>query len=172
MHDAAERTVHKQRIVSPNASNLAPHALTGTVLAFDFGIKRVGAAVGDYAVGIAHPLVTIQAEDKARRYAAIAALIKEWQPAVLLVGLPAHMDGTEHEISRLARKFARELGGRFNLPVELIDERLSSAMAEGSLQAAGVRGDKRKRVLDQAAAQEILQAHLDAAARARTRASV
>ena len=92
-------------------------------MAFDFGEARVGAAVGDTSVGIAHPLATIEAADKKSRYAAIAALIQEWRPALLVVGLPAHLDGTEHEISRLARKFARELNGRFSLPVELVDER-------------------------------------------------
>jgi putative Holliday junction resolvase len=144
----------------------------GTVLAFDFGTKRIGVAIGDYAIGIAHPLTTIEAEDKARRYAAIAPLIHEWKPSLLLVGLPAHMDGTEHTVSHLARKFARELGGRFNLAVELIDERLSSATAASNLGTAGVRADKRKRVLDQAAAQEILQAHFDASAHPRLRDAV
>ena len=72
--------------------------------------------------GIAHPLATIAAEDKKSRYAAIAVLLEEWRPARLIVGLPAHLDGVEHAMSRLARKFARELGGRFNLPVELVDD--------------------------------------------------
>lgn len=138
---------------------------SGTVLAFDFGEQRVGAAVGDTSVGIAHPLVTISAADRKGRYAAIATLIAEWQPALLVVGLPAHLDGTEHELSRLARKFARELAGRFNLPVELVDERLTSAAAESSLAEAGVAGHKRKPVIDQVAAQYILQAYLEGRAR-------
>src|SRR3954470_867560 len=74
-----------------------------TVLAFDFGEQRIGAAVGDTSVGIAHPLATINAEDKKTRYAAIGELVREWRPALLVVGLPAHLDGTEHEISRLGR---------------------------------------------------------------------
>jgi putative pre-16S rRNA nuclease len=139
----------------------APRVPSGTVLAFDFGEQRVGAAVGDTSVGIAHPLVTINAADRKGRYAAIATLIAEWQPALLVVGLPAHLDGTEHELSHLARKFARELGGRFNLPVELVDERLTSAAAEASLAEAGVAGHKRKPVIDQVAAQQILQAYLE-----------
>lgn len=138
---------------------------TGTVLAFDFGEKRVGVAVGDRGVGIAHPLATIAAADKQRRYAAIAALIVEWQPALLVVGLPAHMDGVEHTLSRLARKFAHELGTRFKLPVELVDERLSSAAADISLSEAGIAARKRKPLLDQVAAQQILQGYLDAASR-------
>jgi putative holliday junction resolvase len=150
-----------QCAAAPHTAHHAPHGAGTTVLAFDFGEQRIGAAVGDTGVGIAHPLATITAEDKKTRYAAIAALIKEWRPALLVVGLPAHLDGTEHEMSRLARKFARELGGRFELPVELVDERLTSAAAEMSLAEAGVAAHKRKPVIDQVAALHILQAWLD-----------
>jgi putative Holliday junction resolvase len=142
------------------------HCASVTVLAFDFGEKRIGVAVGDTAVGIAHPLTTIHAADKQRRYAAIAALIEEWRPPLLVVGLPAHLDGTEHELSRLARKFARELTARFGLPVEFVDERLTSVAAEASLITAGVAPRRHKPLLDQVAAQQILQSYLDAAARA------
>lgn len=140
---------------------------TVPVLGFDFGEKRIGVAVGDFGVGIAHPLTTISAAAKQRRYAAVEVLIEEWRPSLLVVGLPAHMDGTEHELSRLARKFARGLGARFRLPVEFIDERLTSAAAESSLSEAGVASRKRKPLVDQVAAQHILQAYLDSAARSR-----
>jgi putative Holliday junction resolvase len=139
----------------------------GTVLAFDFGTKRVGVAVGDLAIGIAHPLATIAASAKDRRYAAIAALIAEWRPALLVVGLPAHMDGTEHEVSRLARKFARELHARFRLPVELVDERLTSDCAAAALRESGVASHKRRDRVDQVAAQHILQDYFDSDVRAR-----
>lgn len=139
-----------------------------TVLAFDFGEQRTGAAVGDTAIGIAHPLTTIDAADKKTRYAQIAELIREWRPALLVVGLPLAVDGTEHELSRLARKFARELNGRFELPVELVDERYSSAAAESALADAGVWGRKRKPVVDQVAAQHILQAYIDERRRTHT----
>ena len=147
------------------ASRLGPLILTGTVLAFDFGEKRVGVAVADLEIGIAHPLTTVTAADKARRYAAIEALIREWRPMRIVVGLPSHMDGTEHEVSRLARKFARDLTTRFSVPVELQDERLSSATAESRLSEAGVAAGKRKPLVDQVAAQEILQAYLDSRGR-------
>jgi putative Holliday junction resolvase len=150
----------------PHASRLTPHGAGTTVLAFDFGERRIGVAVGDTAVGIAHPLTTIDAADRPRRFAAIAALLEEWRPAQLVVGLPAHLDGTEHELSRLARKFARELSTRFVLPVELVDERLTSVAAEASLTAAGVAPHKRKLRVDQVAAQEILQDYFDTAMRA------
>lgn len=143
-----------------------------TVLAFDFGEKRIGVAVGDTEVGIAHPLTTIAAADRQRRFAAIAALVEEWRPALLVVGLPAHLDGApapdgaEHEMARLARKFAAQLSGRFGLPVEFVDERLTSVAAESNLAAAGVAARKRKLSVDQVAAQEILQDYFDTAMRA------
>lgn len=132
-----------------------------TVLAFDFGEKRIGVAVGDSLVGIAHPLLTIDAESNDARFAAIASLIDEWRPGRLVVGLPAYLDGTEHELSRLARKFANRLHGRFRLPVALVDERLSSAQASQSLKETGIGGRRQKPLLDQVAAQHILQTYLD-----------
>jgi putative Holliday junction resolvase len=140
------------------------------VLAFDFGERRIGVAVGDTVVGIAHPLTRIDAADRRRRFAAIAALIEEWRPAQLVAGLPAHLDGApdgaEHEMARLARKFARELSTRFGLPVEFVDERLTSVAAESRLTAAGVAPRQRKARVDQVAAQEILQDYFDTALRA------
>lgn len=146
---------------SPLSSLLSPLATTGTVLAFDFGEKRIGIAVGDTAVGIAHPLATIAAEDNRSRFVAIAGLIEEWHPAELVVGLPAHPDGTEHEVSRLARRFAQRLEGRFSLVTRLVDERYSSRAAASKLREQGTRPGKRAAVLDSAAAQEILQAYFE-----------
>jgi putative pre-16S rRNA nuclease len=133
-----------------------------TVLAFDFGEKRIGVAVGDTSVRIAHPLTTITVEDNAARFAAIAVLIDEWRPGRCLVGLSMHADGTEHETSRLARRFAHRLEGRFRVPVSLVDERLTSRAAESRLQQSGVRADKMRHVLDAAAAREILEAWFEA----------
>lgn len=132
-----------------------------TVLAFDFGEKRIGVAVGDILVGIAHPLQTIHAESTDARFAAIGDLIREWQPTQLVVGLPAYLDGTEHALTQLCRKFANRLHGRFNLPVALVDERLSSVEASQSLKEIGIGGRKQKAMLDQVAAQHILQNYLD-----------
>ena len=128
------------------------------MLAFDFGEKRIGVAVGDITLRIAHPLSTIAAEDNATRFAEIGKLIDEWKPSRLVVGLPMHQDGTEHEVSRLARRFANRLEGRFGIAVALVDERLTSVAAEARLREAGVRGDKMKATLDAAAASEILAA--------------
>lgn len=133
----------------------------GAVLAFDFGEKRIGVAVGDLEIGLAHPVVTITEESNDKRFKAIESLIREWQPVLLVVGLPAYLDGTEHEVSALCRRFARRLEGRFSIKTVLVDERLSSAAASESLREAGVRGRKQKTMLDQVAAQHILQTYLD-----------
>ncbi|MCL4472021.1 MAG: Holliday junction resolvase RuvX [Sulfuricella sp.] len=132
-----------------------------TVLGFDFGLKRIGVAVGDLELGLAHPLTTIEGESNDQRFGAIGALLREWKPALVVVGLPAHLDGVEHEMSARCRRFAHQLEGRFGLKVALVDERLSSAEASEDLGEIGVRGRRQKTVLDQVAAQRILQSYLD-----------
>jgi putative Holliday junction resolvase len=138
-----------------------PQPPTGTVLAFDFGEKFTGVAVGESSVGMAHPLALITAESNAARMDAIAALVAEWKPGFLVVGLPLSMDGTEHELTRRCRRFARQLESRFRLPVSLVDERLSSAAAEEALRAVGKGGRKHKLHAHQVSAQIILQSHFD-----------
>ncbi len=132
-------------------------APAGTCLAFDFGEARIGVAQGGAEVGIAHPLQTVSGEGNERKFVAIARLIEEWRPDYLVVGLPVHSDGTEHELTRLARKFGRRLHGRFGLPVYWADERLTSLYAESLLDEAQVFGRKQKAVSDSVAAQAILQ---------------
>ncbi len=139
-------------------------APTGTTLAFDFGEARIGVAEGDAEVGTAHPLATVTGEGNDAKFAAIAKLVSEWQPRQLVVGLPAHTDGSEHELTRLCRKFGRRLHGRFGLPVYWVDERLSSLYAESLLAEAQVFGRKQKAVLDQVAAQAILQGFFEGGA--------
>jgi putative Holliday junction resolvase len=129
------------------------------VLAFDFGEKRIGVAVGDWSVGIAHPLATIAAEDNGTRFAAIAALIDEWRPVELVVGVPAHDSGQAHSVGRLARRFARRLEGRFGIAAKLVDERLTSHAAETRLREAGAGPSRIRQSLDAAAAQVILQSY-------------
>ena len=132
----------------------------GTILAFDFGEKRIGIAVADLAIRIAHPLQTVHAEDNKTRFAAITALIAEWRPVQLVVGEPRHPDGQPHDTAQLARRFAQRLQGRYALPVALVDETLSSIAAESRLREAGIRGSKMAATLDAAAACEILQSWL------------
>jgi len=129
----------------------------GAVLAFDFGEKRIGVAVGEIELGIPHALTVIVAEDNDSRFAAIAALISEWRPVRLIVGTAIRDDGTVHETGRLARRFGQRLHGRFAIAVDYVDERLTSHAAETGLREAGVRADRRAVVLDAAAAAEILR---------------
>ncbi len=133
----------------------------GSVLAFDFGMKRIGVAVGDWENCLAHPLETVSGEGNDARFGRIAALILEWKPVQLVCGLPFSMDGTEHDISRRARRFANQLHGRFGLPVALVDERLTSFAADLRLREAGVKGSARKGLDDAVAAQQILQDYFD-----------
>ena len=136
----------------------------GTVLAFDFGLARIGVAVGETETGNAHPLTAIAEEVNAVRFAAIEALLAEWKPAGLVVGLPTHLDGSEHAMTARCRRFANQLHGRYGLPVALVDERLSSAEAEERLSEAGLKGwRKQKPRLDSAAAQIILLQYFESA---------
>ena len=136
--------------------------VAGTVMAFDFGEKRIGVATGETMLKVAHPLTTINAEENEAKFTQIGLLIAEWRPALLIVGLPMHMDGESHAMTSLSKKFAQRLEGRFNLPVVMVDERLSSAEASQNLRAAGVSGIKQKAMLDAVAAQSILQSYFDA----------
>lgn len=134
----------------------------GTVLGFDFGLKRIGVAVGETLLRQARPLMTIDAEANTARFAIIERLLGQWQPALLVVGLPLAMDGTEHELSRRCRRFANQLHGRFGLPVQLVDERLTSSAADERLREAGLNWRERKEKVDVVAAQIILQSYFDA----------
>ena len=136
--------------------------ITGTLMAFDFGEKRIGVATGETILKTAHALTTIEAEQNDVKFARIAKLITEWQPSLLIVGLPTYMDGEPHLLTNLAKKFAQRLEGRFNLPVIMVDERLSSAEAAQSLSVAGVSSIKQKAMIDAVAAQTILQSYFDA----------
>lgn len=132
-----------------------------TVLAFDFGTRRIGVAVGNTLVRVAHPLATIDAERNDDRFAAIAALVVEWQPRQLVVGVPVHADGVEHEMTVRARRFARQLAGRFGLPVAEVDERHTTIEAEARLEADGRGGRHGRSQRDAVAAQLILQGWFD-----------
>jgi putative Holliday junction resolvase len=102
-----------------------------TIMAFDYGTRRIGVAVGNTLTKAGQPLKVIAEQSEDVRFKAIQTLIKEWQPNQLVVGLPCHPDGTEHEMSAKARRFGNQLHGRFQLPVEWVDERYTSAVLEG-----------------------------------------
>src|SRR5438067_8007132 len=130
-----------------------PEGRARTVLAFDFGLKRIGVAVGEPELGTAHPLPPIAAPG----FDLISRLISEWRPAELVIGLPVAADG-EHPLAKRVERFARQLEGRFHLPVARVDERWSSVEAESR-----VRGVKRASI-DSVAAQLLLEQYFDPAA--------
>ena len=104
-----------------------------TFLAFDYGVKRIGVAVGNSYSRLAQPLKTLQNKNMDETFNTIQKLVKEWEVNVFVVGLPTHPDGAEHEMTRRAKRFGNQLNGRLNLPVQWVDERYSSAVAEDQL---------------------------------------
>ncbi|MDD5250208.1 MAG: Holliday junction resolvase RuvX [Rhodocyclaceae bacterium] len=144
-----------------SAGHAAGAAAGDLVLAFDFGTERIGVAVGATMLKNARPLATISAAANAVRFDAIGRLIAEWQPARLVVGLPLALDGSEHDMTARCRRFAQQLHGRFRLPVEFADERLSSAAAESRLRARGHDLRRGKAAVDAEAAAIILQSYFD-----------
>lgn len=122
-----------------------------TVLGFDFGLKRIGVAVGNSLLQQAQPLTIIDAATNDAKFTAIASLLDQWQPARCIVGLPLHPDGAPHAMTDRCRRFANQLHGRFGLPVMLVDERYSSAVL------AQRRGER----IDAEAAAVILQQYFD-----------
>ncbi|HEX5125447.1 MAG TPA: Holliday junction resolvase RuvX [Rhodocyclaceae bacterium] len=132
-----------------------------TLLGFDFGTARIGVAVGETETGMAQALTVIEHKENAQRFSEIGKLITEWRPASLVVGLPTTMDGLEHDMTLRCRRFANQLHGRFDLPVQLMDERLTSSEADDMLKARGMNWRQRKRHIDALAAQRILQSYLD-----------
>lgn len=131
------------------------------MLAFDFGTRRIGVAVGNTLTRVAQPLTTIDLRGEDERIAAISTLLDEWQPDVLVVGVPVHADGAAHAMTARAQRFARDLSGRFQLPVELADERWTTQLARSAQDQAGAGGRKGRAVRDQIAAQIILQSWFD-----------
>ncbi len=126
-------------------------AAVDSIFGFDFGIKRIGLAIGNTLMQQAQPLKVITAISNDVKFAEIGALIAEWRPTLLVVGVPSHPDGAEHEMTLRCRRFANQLHGRFNLPIELVDERYSSAVIPA----------RRGEVIDARAASIILQQYFD-----------
>lgn len=127
------------------------------ILAFDYGLRQIGVAVGNSGQGTSQPLGILKARDGQPNWDELSALCREWQPDLLLVGDPLNMDGSVSEFAERARKFSRRLQGRLNLPVQMIDERLSSFEVKQRQKAAGHRGDYREQPVDDLAAELILQ---------------
>lgn len=114
------------------------------VLAFDFGLRRIGVATANRIIGISTPLTTLQSTNQQPDWLAISSLIEEWKPECLIVGIPYHLDGSESEITARAKKFSRQLNGRYQLPVEQVNEVLTSREANQRLKQSRQMGRKKK----------------------------
>jgi len=129
-----------------------------TALAFDFGAKQIGIAVGQTLTATASPVTVIKAQNGQPDWQQLEKLVKTWAPGLLLVGLPLNMDGSESEFCLRARKFARRLHGRFGIKTQMMDERLSTREAKSR---DGKRESYRSNPIDNIAAQIILEAWLN-----------
>jgi putative Holliday junction resolvase len=128
-----------------------------TALAFDFGTRRIGLAIGNSISGSSQALAPITADQDDVRFTLIAAQIKEWAPDQLVVGLPCHPDGAEHAMTAKARRFGNQLHGRFGLPVAWVDERYTSAVLENDLEFKKSQWNKKEGGIDSASARLILE---------------
>ncbi len=146
---------------APAGNRPQPSPVSGTLLGFDFGARRIGVAVGETSTRIASPLGAIVGPANGLRLRAIDALVHEWKPAAFVVGRPRHADGAEHAVAKLAEKFARRLAARYCLQVRFVDETLTSAVAESQLRGSRTRA-RREGDVDALAAALILQSFLDA----------
>ena len=155
-----------------NTNAMTEHdSKTRTLLSFDYGLKRIGVAVGQDLTGTATALVTLRATDGKPDWEAISRLITQWNPDELVVGLPLNMDGTFHDLSYRAQRFGNQLHGRYNLRVHFMDERLSSLEAEHQLNRSqqtytkNAKQNKPRRIqkedIDKIAAKVILESWLD-----------
>jgi len=137
-----------------------PRASKQALLGFDYGEAHLGVAVGYAATGMTHPLVTLKVKNDQPDWQQVEKLIDEWNPGSLVVGLPLNMDGSDNEMTVKARKFGNRLNGRYNLPVHMVDERLTTRIAADALAETDLDPRKHKTVIDQLAAQQILQTYL------------
>lgn len=128
-----------------------------TALAFDYGLKNIGVAYGQSVTGHAQELKALGAKDGIPDWQQIEALLNEWKPNIIIVGLPLNMDDSESELCARAKKFARRIHGRFAVQVELMDERLSTFDAKQEAKARGHKGNYREQPIDSIAARLILE---------------
>lgn len=134
-----------------------PEPSSRRVMAFDFGTRRIGVAVGQELIGTGQPVAMMPARDGIPDWQQIEALLEEWRPDLVVVGLPLNMDDTENEMCARARKFGKRLHGRYHVPVEMVDERLTSFEAKGDVMAAGGSRDFGRHGVDDRAAVLILE---------------
>ncbi|WP_256261026.1 Holliday junction resolvase RuvX [Shewanella sp. NIFS-20-20] len=135
--------------------------MTQTILGFDFGTKSIGVAIGQQVTGTARPLLSLKACDGIPDWDHIGRIIKEWQPDLVVVGLPLNMDGSEQEMTQRARKFANRISGRFGVKVDTQDERLTTADAKARLFEFGGYKALTKDQIDAVSAVLIIESYFD-----------
>lgn len=133
----------------------------GNVIGFDFGQKRIGIAIGNNISKTAQTLITIDSLSNNQKFEAIQKIMEEWQPITIVVGVPFNVDGSEHKITNLSKKFAKQLEQKYSLPTHLVDERYTSIEASREIKEKRIDLKKKKLLIDQIAAKIILQSYLD-----------
>ena len=133
----------------------------GNIIGFDFGQKRIGVAIGNNISKSAQALITIESASSNQKFEAIQKIMDEWQPVSIVVGVPFNVDGSEHKVTNLCKKFAKQLEQKYALPIHLIDERYTSIEASYEIQDKKIDLKKKNLLIDQIAAKIILQSYLD-----------
>lgn len=123
--------------------------MEGSILGFDFGEKRIGVAIGNTMIRQASPLTIVDSHTNDSRWKGIERLVKEWSPVAFVVGIPSHPDGTPHEMTARCERFARQLDGRYHLPVFRVDERYSSVVVESESEAEFIDDEAASVILQQ-----------------------
>jgi putative holliday junction resolvase len=131
------------------------------VMAFDYGLRNIGVAVGNVVLGTSQGVGVLKARDGKPDWQEVERYLKEWQPDLVVVGNPLNMDGSESDMSLRAQKFSRQIHGRFGIAVDMMDERLSSQEAKSEARARGHRGDYNEAPIDADAAEIILRSYLN-----------
>lgn len=148
-------------MLSPQNHYSSHNQIEGNIIGFDFGQKRIGVAIGNNISKSAQALITIESASSNQKFEAIQKIMDEWQPVSIVVGVPFNVDGSEHKVTNLCKKFAKQLEQKYALPIHLIDERYTSIEAGYEIQDKKIDPKKKKLLIDQIAAKIILQSYLD-----------
>jgi putative Holliday junction resolvase len=148
-------------LLSPQNHCSSQNQREGNIIGFDFGQKRIGVAIGNNISKSAQALITIESASSNQKFEAIQKIMDEWQPVSIVVGVPFNVDGSEHKVTNLCKKFAKQLEQKYALPIHLIDERYTSIEANYEIQDKKIDLKKKKLLIDQIAAKIILQSYLD-----------
>lgn len=148
-------------MLSPQNHCSSQNQREGNIIGFDFGQKRIGVAIGNNISKSAQALITIESTSSNQKFEVIQKIMDEWQPVSIVVGVPFNVDGSEHKVTNLCKKFAKQLEQKYALPIHLIDERYTSIEASYEIQDKKIDLKKKKLLIDQIAAKIILQSYLD-----------